>query len=724
MGSKTGIRDRRAANLYSDDIQSFTKLMLANKPKQHNDTNIKKRAHSSTQSIRNVLPNQTYTTTRKSELQNCRSARPTKKQRTKDTLYPKLPLHESQALVVERVINKTSSKSTPTSFVLTDQQNFGKTRMASTLMSALEKAKTKKYCLSIFSSPRLKVIQELYSELGLEKPSQMLLSKAHKTLKNNLVEQGNLRDCMTHSMLKTILHGTKLKDGETPLHRFCHLLPRRTIVHFFIDELHVFIGTSTSTLKYNRMWDKLKEIEKRLGIEFRFNGLSATLCERACPSVSAFFNRVVIKEHMREDERRLYEEAMFRQPKPPKCYTVEELPSPCVDVETKHTHAYVLEKVNRLLVQYAIATTLSSQSIEQETLATSIQKKLHYYVSQVVARVATLTGKLLQTLSKMSMRRYDEKSGNLSVSAFEGYPGVLISPNSAIAANELDQYLSFECYKQFHYYDLREKKAKLGDKNSRSDQATKLREIQVNVRKQKMMNLALISKSQRASTNAFSKNFHVVVSIDGTTEQSTPNGQGMSHLKGRLGRVVPLSNEDCVAVDSVAIHFKSAWGDDMRQCFSARKHTEESIVNVLSVLNTLMQNENEYLIRAYKKETCNPTTIKNAKRQIENEVLSKAKRKELAYRRKINASNMNAKLNNHVEGDNDDGDDGDDSDDSDDGDDGDDGDDSDNSDDSDDSGDGGDVDDGGENNGSCGKSEEMHNDAPTTALQPKRGDWC
>jgi hypothetical protein len=122
--------------------------------------------------------------------------------------------------------------------------------------------------------------------------------------------------------------------------------------------------------------------------------------------------------------------------------------------------------------------------------------------------------------------------------------------------------------------------------------------------------LALINPKQRESTNVFAKNFHVVISIDGPgkpdrPEQASRNYQGMSHLKGRLGRRCALADGDLIPDSFDAIHLKCPWADEIRGAlFMKGKGATNGEESALKKLDSLMGNKHgstKSLLARYKK---------------------------------------------------------------------------------------------------------------------------
>ena len=543
--------------------------------------------------------------------------------------YPKLPLHNSQAAVCKRAsVTIPFAIKDKKSIVLADAQGYGKTRMTAAIMTDYEELYQNKaniHSLQIFCTQTLKVIQELHPELGLERSTQLQLSviRKNKELEKTLMKDKNMRECMTHRMLKDILFGNKtLADKEHGLqehiHDLCDLLPSDTVVNIFIDEAHLFIGRLPVD-KFETMWTHLNRIARKKNIRFAIHPISATLSEDKNDALRALCNREFIRAKMTEDEKKEYAKDLFVQPRPPDAYTIINLPSPC----RSSKYAESLKALRNLILHNCILKYKSPFTKNETTqLLPAIRTKMKDIMYELVARIAGESDLLLDQVRMTKMMRYYAATKTRSP-ADNYYPGVVISASDPIGGHELNKYLTTvaadENGAQFHYVDLRDQKSKLGDANSRTAQVAKHKEMLESVKSQnKGATLALISPRQRESTNSFAKNIQIVISVDGSMDGRTRNGMGMSHLKGRLGRAVPLEEGDLIPEKYVAIHLRCPWADEMRKCIGTKQGTE--IEEVLKRIDRLMENNTENtLFKMYNETIMDKTALRNLERAVFND---------------------------------------------------------------------------------------------------------
>ena len=551
--------------------------------------------------------------------------------RAKQDRYREPVVHASQNAVFLRI--KDAIFKHTNSVLLNDDPGHGKTRIQGKVMSFYDgfykKRNKGEYVLQISVVGNKNMPKEHYIDLGMNSYSLLVNSQMNSMIQE-LKQHRYVRTFMSFAMARTLFFGNARDEKKNESHgrmqvlyEFCEKLkelPSQTMVIFYFDEVHSFVGRKKKEL----IEDAWAEIQKACGkgIQFRAHGITATLPSKSKASIDALLlaknpKRSVEHLKMTQVEQDMFRTDMFKfKPKPLTSKNIEkrQLCSPHDDPifmkNYQEDFKHICTLFLGLLALYSSSFKLEAGK-ELKHYTTPLRQKLTRLLEKIVACIfidifsEKIGGYLMKSTGKIGMARYNKATASPGPQ-FDGYPGVLISCSNysgtkAIADKFQVLTSVLEDDEEFgKVHDLREKGLKLYNNASST-----ILDMNKDVQAQKGPVFALIQPSQRKSTNMFASNCHVVHAIDGSTDADTADGQSINQLLGRISRATPLQDGELIPAQLQAYAWSCEWADHVRDIVKKmEKDNKEAIADAFdqllkpdeSVLHKYkqLQNENDF----------------------------------------------------------------------------------------------------------------------------------
>lgn len=507
-----------------------------------------------------------------------------------------LETHWTQDAVAQRATSIENQ-----SFVLTDDKGYGKTRTIGKIMESKEdlrqQRKAQNCMLQIFVTPSRHALKQQFADLKLDRSSVVPLSVVDKpAFHNKLMNKRVMRIVMTTQMVRQIFFGTT--NTEAKFDRFVRALPQKTVVVFYIDELHSFAKRASSRLIDN-MHAAIKRCNTRFKTKLFLHGMSATLPTELDDHVTHFFHRSFVRVQMTPQEKSEFHADVIGQPPAPDGYHKIELGSPI----GSQTMAGLVTKLRAAVLWYAVAirATDAEHNAFRATGAEPPGKlrrsrfimarmQMQKHLSTIVCDLAFERHALLgqQVRHRVATRRYAD--GAFEAEPVPRWPGVLLSCSSPFLTSMVKEQMESraqDAYNQnaqpFTFFDVC-----ASDKRTDPQQTDEVVEQNFNaaveaVRTQHTNGptFAMITQTQRVGVNDFAKNFHVVVALD----RARGDEESLSQYRGRVGRAATFQDGDLVPAAFEAFLIYSSWVQRMRDILATAKTSHDRVLEFLEAVD-------------------------------------------------------------------------------------------------------------------------------------------